>query len=221
MGQYVAHPHRQQTKNQLQTDIDQRGNIPSVARQRKRFQRERRKRRESTQDPDKQKKPRLGGKRRPRLRQSRQKTDNQAAQRIYRQGTVGKPRIIENSMHPGTHSIAQDPADETTHAHQDDSDHSCPTPPSKQKPLLQFDRSRGHQLAVANGLTGEPHRPYFFRIMGSKAPPSQSGRANAEARYTLAASAILGNSTLGDIYKRLLFFSRENAILYCSESGNP
>jgi hypothetical protein len=33
-------------------------------------------------------------------------------------------------------------------------------------------------------------------------------------------SAVLGNSTLGDIYKRLLLLGGENAILCCSENGN-
>ncbi|MET0690585.1 MAG: hypothetical protein ABWZ38_06095, partial [Candidatus Binatia bacterium] len=59
---------------------------------------------------------------------------------------------------------------------------------------------------------------YFFRIMGSKAPSSQSGRGMSKPGTPHASN---GNSTLGDIYKRFLLYGGENAILYCSESGNP
>src|SRR5438046_915455 len=129
VGKYVADPHSQQTKNQMQTDIDQPRNILRIPRQQKSLQSERRKRRASTKNTnkekekssrhkdhprrketnkhnDKEKEPSLGSKGRPRLRDTSQKTDDETTQHINGQSAVGKPRIVQRSVHPDAQSIA-------------------------------------------------------------------------------------------------------------------
>src|SRR5437660_2608650 len=131
MGQHIADPHGQQAQAQLQADVNERSDTLRGTRQGKCFQGKRRKSCKTAEDTDEKKKAQFRREGSSRLRHPDQKSDNEAAKSINCQGTVGKPRIIENLMHPSTQSIATHSADESTTTNQTDASHSALLQPSQ------------------------------------------------------------------------------------------